>query len=175
MASEPPLGSTLPLSSDPWSLLGRVRAFTVRVLYAGGAGHQSHKGTGVVEITRDAAEGEERVGWHESGRWQRGPLTGIAFHNATLWRRRRGSDVVELSHLRRGVHQPTLLVELRPDSATSLVSVAPHHCGPDRYAARLRWDARALYLTWDVESPTDPYRLEWTGHLCRLFAPSFAL
>jgi uncharacterized protein DUF6314 len=166
-ATEPsPLTSGLSHPSDPWPLLGQVREFTVRAFHPGvGGPGPSHEGAGVVRVAREDSADAEQVVWLESGRWQSGPLAGIAFHNATLWKRHPGSDVVELSHLRRGGHQPTLLVQLRRESSTSLLSVAPHLCGPDRYLARLTWDSRVLSLSWDVESPADPYRLEWTGRL----------
>lgn len=153
-------------SADPWSLLGQVRRFTLRVFHPGnGARRLSHEGTGSVAVAPETCGSEERIFWQESGRWEIGQLAGIVFHNATLWRRL-GPDCLELSHLRRGPSQPTLLVELRPSPDPGVwLSASPHLCGPDRYAARLAWDARTLHLTWEVESPTDPYLLEWSGRL----------
>lgn len=151
---------------DPWPYLSRVRDFTIRIYHPGtGQPRLSHEGNGVVQVEPCSDAGEERVAWQESGCWSGGPLAGISFHTSTLWRRREGMEGLELSHLRRGPAHPTLLVELRPAADHSAwLSTAPHLCGLDRYSARLTCEADVLQLLWEVESPTDPYLLEWTGH-----------
>jgi hypothetical protein len=144
--------------------LTRVARFTVRISYPGtGSPGIRHQGGGEVAVERHLGEAGEAVVWRESGRWEAGPLAGITFHNSTLWRRL-APDRLELSHLRRGVQQPTLLVELRPSADhPAWLSTAPHLCGPDRYTARLTCEPQALDLAWEVQSPTDPYLLEWSG------------
>jgi len=105
----------------------------------------------------------EGLVWREQGRWRTGALAGAGFHNATAWQP--AADGAELSHLRRGDHAPTFLVRLGPAGPARWESVAPHHCGADRYSAWLELAAGKLRLGWEVASPSDPYRLvlEITG------------
>ncbi len=155
--------ASLTPATDPWPLLGRVSSFTLQV-FDPVAGDPIHAGAGVVRLEPDRTMPDRQLVWHETGCWQRGPLAGMSFRTSTRWTRAPGEEVLGLSHLRRGAHRPTPLVELHPGPG-EWRSIRPHRCGADRYTARLSWDPRVLRLEWTVESPTDPYRLEWCGHL----------
>lgn len=111
----------------------------------------------------EVVAGDSEVTWQERGRWTRGELAGLAFHNAVRWRRTDGPGL-EVSHLRRGADRPTFLVELLPGPG-GWSSATPHLCGADRYHARLTWSENDLTLEWEVASPTDPYTLRWTTRL----------
>lgn len=145
-------------SLDPWLLLESVRHFRVTIETAGSAGPVvSHVGTGQLVVETHAADDGSTLHWNEEGAWVSGPLAGIRFHNRTSWRRESGAPRLHLSHLRRGVDQPTFLATLIPGPDDAWVAETPHLCGPDLYIPSLEVQGGRLILTWDVRSPTDPY------------------
>ncbi len=146
-------------NQSPWHLLALVRHLAVRVEARGASGRDEvHTATGSIRVKENAAD-PSAVTWHEEGEWATGPLTGLRFHNTTCWRTMPDGVGLELSHLRRGAGSPTQLVQLYPDTAGRWIATGPHQCGQDRYHACIEWGETSLRLQWDVESPSDPYRM----------------
>ncbi len=143
-------------SVDPWPLLESVRHFRVTIETDG---RVSHVGTGRLVVETQAAE--STLHWNEEGAWTSGPLTGIRFHNRTSWRREAGAQRLHLSHLRRGIEQPTFLATLIPGPAGTWVSETPHRCGADLFIPSLEMQDARLTLTWEVRSPSDPYLMRF--------------
>jgi Family of unknown function (DUF6314) len=144
----------------PWPLLRRVRQFSIAVEPRAAAGPRvPHTGIGRLRVEHTTSPATSTLIWREHGRWTSGPLAGLAFRNATAWSRVIGQTGLELSHLRRGDGTPTFLVHLEPGPSGAWVTREPHTCGADLYSAVLEWDAQTLHLSWEVESPSEPYRL----------------
>ncbi len=147
-------------SRTPWLLLRQVRRFTVRVATCNEGGlQQIHTGAGELAVHEAPAPDSSTIVWSESGRWTAGPLAGTRFRNAMLWEQCPDRPGIRLSHLRRGRDRATFLVHLEPRGPLTWTAADPHQCGHDRYFAALEWDSRRLKLIWEVQSPTDPYRL----------------
>ena len=145
---------------NPWSLLQSVRHFSIAVeTYAEDGPRVSHLGIGRLQVEHATSATASTLIWRESGRWTSGPLAGLSFRNTSSWRRVADQPELALSHLRRGDQAPTFLVTLVPGPSGAWVAREPHACGPDLYYAVLEWGARHLCLSWDVKSPSDPYRL----------------
>lgn len=146
--------------STAWTLLHQLRSFAIRIETRTRDGLSlAHAGSGELQVCEVGAPDSGTVIWRETGRWTTGPLAGIRFRNATAWRPLPDGGGIELSHLRRGDDRPTLLARLTPGPGRTWVAAEPHVCGPDRYFASLEWIEDGLRLVWEVESPTDPYRL----------------
>lgn len=139
-------------SLDPWVLLQRCHHLSSTIFRSPGIASGTGAATLQTVVTPD------QITWNESGRWLSGPLAGSHFTNATFWRRDPDGGLL-LGHLRRGSAHPTSLVTLVEAGSSHWVSRAPHACGEDSYAASLTLSANDLWLTWRVESPTDPYTL----------------
>jgi hypothetical protein len=137
---------------DVWRLLGTVSTFDLLVRH-----HRTnellHRASGLIRV--DALV--HTITWHEQGEWVTGPLTGIHFTNATLWEQA-GSAAIRVSHRRWGP-EPVFLSTLRATGAGEWAG-EPHLCGADRYVPVLSPAVDHLVLTWNVASPTDPYRWE---------------
>lgn len=142
-----------------WRLLDHVRRIDLRVDRRTLGETTTLRGTADVRVER---RGESLV-WHERGSWATEPLRGVNFRNTTRWTCVTGSRV-ELSHLRRGAGQATSLVELELVQPGIWHSLQAHACGADRYLATVECRDDRLVLTWEVESPSDPYRLTIETH-----------
>lgn len=137
----------------PWAQLLAARSFSLRM--------EPRTGPSLWGRGRIRVEGAEpAVVWREEGCWLSGPLAGISFHNATAWHRAVDGTAVDLSHLRRGDTRPTFLVRLVPAAVGRWSSAEPHRCGADLYSAWLSTTPDDLTLGWEVEGPSDQYRLE---------------
>lgn len=148
----------------PWSQLLEVRSFSIQVVtYPDGSPLVSQEGSGRICVESREATASSVIIWRERGRWTTGPLAGISFRNSTAWRKVTGIAGLEISHLRRGDHLPTLLGRLHPHASGQLISETPHQCGLDSYRATLSWSLSRIELRWDVESPSDPYQLRFVA------------
>jgi hypothetical protein len=148
----------------PWSILLQARHFSLHVVTMGEAGARLEQtGSGQIRVEQREDPDRSTIIWRERGRWTSGPVAGVPFGNSTAWCRPAGAAGLELSHLRRGDHDPTFLVRLQPAAPGVMVSERPHLCGPDSYSALLSWSGTRLELRWDILSPTDPYQLRLTA------------
>lgn len=145
--------------ADPWPMLALVRRFSIRVAPAGGGPLVSHHGSGDIRVETAVSPETSTITWYQTGRWTAGPHSGVHFTNTTAWGRRPDRPSLALSHLRRGPDAPALLAILEPAHPGTWLAVEPHRCGPDIYRPTLEWDRDGLRLTWEVQSPTDPYTL----------------
>lgn len=146
-------------SFDPWPALASIRRFEILVERTGANGGPAHSGRGEVRVDQSGS----KLIWYEEGTWIGGPLAGTRFHNVSQWIREPETSTIALSHLRRGKDAPTFLARLSEASPGRWIAEAPHLCGADIYQPTLETRPEGLSLSWEVTSPTDPYRLRFEG------------
>jgi hypothetical protein len=117
----------------------------------------SGSGRGVVTVE---APSPEVLLFRESGIWHPAAGGSLRFHNVYRWTRQQES--VRLEHLRFGEEHPVYLFDLVPDSDGVWVSLTPHLCRQDTYAARLRQESDRLTLSWTVLGPVKEEAIEYT-------------
>ncbi|HWA15145.1 MAG TPA: DUF6314 family protein [Gemmatimonadales bacterium] len=133
-----------------WRLLQSVRHFELEV--TPGHGGSTRRGAGTILLELPSATS---MLWRQQGHWVDGPLAGVRFTNSTRWEWD-GHDALRVSHQRRGP-DPVLLSTLSP-GASGRWNGTTHHCGEDRYTPSIDASRSILRLSWQVTSPSDPYR-----------------
>ena len=139
--------------AELWRRLAASRTLSLTVRPAQAT---PHHGTGVIAVELLTPTS---ILWREQGAWTDGPLAGIRFSNTTRWDHLNNLEL-QVSHQRRGP-DPVMLSTLRPQVDGSWTG-SVHHCGDDHYHPRLSASAAGLLVSWEVTSPTDPYRWELT-------------
>lgn len=94
----------------------------------------------------------------EAGEWNFPEKPRIKFFNVYRWRRR--GEILELSHLRNGMHSPVHLLDFKKAGDTQWRSGKPHVCGEDLYAAVLSVEENSIRLKWTIEGPAKRQTVE---------------
>lgn len=129
-----------------------------------GSGSQcawSGKGHGSVAVAIDA---DASVRFSETGhfRLDAPESRAVPFRNVFRWRP--GSELIALSHERRGADAAVWLFDLIAAPAgenANLVSREVHLCGDDRYRAKLTFIDGGFDLDWTISGPKKDERLHY--------------
>lgn len=146
--------------AELWECLRRVCSlrFVARSAFASGW-HGVGTGSVVVDGPTDSL-----LTFTESGSWQPPEGRSLRFRNVFRWSRINAA-LIRLEHLRFGTDHPVYLFDLAPRADGEWVSVSPHLCEQDCYAAELRLHESRLWLRWTVTGPKKQecieYSYEW--------------
>lgn len=90
---------------------------------------------------------------HEHGRFMPADHDrAVTFRNVYCWQWT--GDRLSLAHERFGRERPVPLFELAPAGDDALMCCSAHHCGADRYRARLELVANGFDLVWHIAGPS---------------------
>lgn len=106
------------------------------------------KGAGAVKV-----ENPDRhvLIFNEQGEWVSPDGQKFTFRNRYRWTIM--SSGLRLEHLRRGIHNPVLLVVLQVTGGNKWESLKPHICGNDLYHGMLTIHDETIELNWSVRGP----------------------
>lgn len=94
---------------------------------------------------------EQVLIFNEQGKWKSPTGQDFSFKNCYRWTFT--SVGLQLEHLRLGIHNPVLLVELQSSGSNRWESLKPHICGDDLYSGILRVRDGIIELSWSVTGP----------------------
>ncbi|MBA2116758.1 DUF6314 family protein [Bremerella alba] len=133
-----------------WQRLSAVNSLSFESTSKTDASGWSGEGRGQVVVeTRDATT----ILFHELGQWQQNGGKQLAFSNVYRWTALHEVDGLRLEHLRFGSEQPVYLFDLRQNGEATWLSVEPHVCRQDLYAAVMTLTVDELQLRWTIEGP----------------------
>ena len=119
-----------------------------------------HQASGEGEVVVSSTD--QQIIWAEKGKWVPPNGTSIPFTNSYYWLKLEDASL-EVGHLRLGPENPVKLVELVPtEDPNEWISVSPHLCGEDLYAAEVKLLAEKLLLYWDIQGPNKKQELRYT-------------
>ncbi|MDF2577883.1 MAG: hypothetical protein K0S74_1367 [Chlamydiales bacterium] len=110
----------------------------------------NRKGKGEVIINK---EGQNTIIFREKGTWQGKEGEELSFSNIFRWTLDIEIGMICLEHLRLGIDQPVLLLQLVPSSYQTLSSADSHLCGEDTYLGQIYFDQTSFRLNWRVIGP----------------------
>jgi hypothetical protein len=139
-----------------WSCLHRVRSLRFVAQSALATGWNG-VGTGSVIV---GAPADSVLIFTESGSWQPTGGRPLRFSNVFRWSRI-NADLIRLEHLRFGADQPVYLFDLSSEMGGEWISVSPHLCEQDCYAAKLWLQERGLWLRWTITGPKKQECIEY--------------
>jgi hypothetical protein len=141
--------SRMPLQSELWSKLSRVRSLQF-VARSDSATGWNGAGSGTVEVSAP-----ESIGFvfAESGIWHPAGLTArvIKFTNTFRWTM--VDNRIRLEHLRFGADKPVFLFDLVRVHEETWRDSTPHQCSDDSYSALLTTRGDQLSVAWSIRGP----------------------
>ena len=105
---------------------------------------------GDVCVTRENCD---TLVFNEQGWWSGDNDQKSHFTNVFCWTLDQTSNVIALSHLRRGPENPVYLFQLKPLTDNTLSASEAHRCGQDTYFAHAELHRECIQFTWFIKGP----------------------
>ena len=142
---------------ETWRRLAGLKRLCFEATPGPGSG-TGWRGHGEARI--EAVSEADGIRLHEHGRFvPAGHGRAVAFRNVYHWQRT--DDRLSLAHERFGRERPVPLFELAPAASGVLACCHAHHCGADRYRARLELMDNGFDLIWHIAGPIKDEHLRY--------------